>query len=198
MEGVCLISMNFNDLDQDRLVDFLINKNVNLILDEGDYGPNLDIRKLIEKLLESTEFRLHELWMNNVQYPDDLAEDMADALCQLECVGMGPYFRLKSETRKRLLENILSRPTKTLRLYMNRNINWSTLIGPDNLKTMVDKMEEVELRGTFTVEQLEAARSCPGVNVSSDTYFKGASSEIFSFNREATHFSNSGEWGFTP
>jgi len=145
-------------------------------LDEAGHGPILDIRKFVEKMKDVTDYELELDWLrlNDVEYPDDLAEDMADVLCRLSIVSLREYFRPKTDTLRRLLENILIQDIKTMGLrILNRNTNWSALINPSDLKTIVNKMSGLELRGTFTPEQLEAARSCPGAYVNSDRISKG-------------------------
>ena len=158
-----------NNLDQDRLVNFLIHKNGILHLDEGDYGPNLDIKKLVGKLKDSTDFELKGLVLNNVQYPDDLDEDLADALCKLPVISFEKRFRLK----ERLFQKLIFFPIATESILFYKKFHWSGLIAPGDLETLVDKMMAVELRGTFSPEQLGAVRSCPGVQVNSNSISKG-------------------------
>ena len=162
-----------NNLDQDRLVNFLIHKNGILHLDEGDYGPNLDIKKLVGKLKDSTDFELKGLVLNNVQYPDDLDEDLADALCKLPVISFEKRFRLKERFFQRLFQKLIFFPITTESILFYKKFHWSGLIAPGDLETLVDKMMAVELRGTFSPEQLGAVRSCPGVQVNSNSISKG-------------------------
>ena len=61
----------------------------------------------------------------------------------------------------------------TENLLLHRLINWHSLLKPQRLKALVDKMTTVELRGTFSPQQLEAVRSSPGVQTSLRSISKG-------------------------
>jgi len=88
------------------------------------------------------------------------------------CVGLGTWgqFQLKTATVKRIIENILTLPRATMYLrsldILGQGFGWRELISPDNLEILLNKLTEVKLRGQFTPDQVEKARSVPGVEAS--------------------------------
>jgi len=174
MKSVKLSNLDLRHLDQDRLVDSLVNNIAEFEFIETEVTPGdfysetariLDVGKLIAKLKNSTGYKLVDLKIGgDWYYPDELSVDMADALCQLERVELG----LTTLTIRRILENVLTQPFKMRSLSIDNSVDWRTLITPDNLKILLNSMEQVLFFGEFTPEQVEAARSCPQVNANWD------------------------------
>jgi len=165
--NLSLFGLNMIHLDQDKLIQALLKLNrLGLTKQFGGGEPFLDYGKLTEKLVEgSTESKLRHLSLNCV---DNYPVSLADALCQVPEVYLGPNFLSMSivALKRRLIENILTKNIRMTKLIIRKKVNWKTLTSKANLMSLINKLPQLFLRGEFTMEQMEGARLLPGVNVS--------------------------------
>jgi len=190
-----IISLNMTYLNQDMLTDYFIKINsLSLGLDKHGkfHCPILDFEMFIKKLLQvPIKCKLSKLSLDSEirRYKTSAvaAVDLANALCRIESVSLGHKFPLRPETTERLIQNIIhdefsmdwngktwhGQRSRIKRLFI-QNIDWRTVMTPEDLKTLITKMIELLMCGRFTLEQMQAARSLPGVQVLdvTESYFK--------------------------
>merc|ERR1719319_515529 len=177
-------------LNQDMLTDYFIKINsLSLGLDKHGkfHCPILGCEMFIKKLLQvPIKCKLSKLSLDiEIGYFRYVADvDLANALCRVESVSLGPInkFSLRNttlpKTTERLIQNIIhdefsmdwngktwhGQRSRIKRLFI-QNIDWRTVMTPEDLKTLITKMIELLMCGRFTLEQMQAARSIPGVQV---------------------------------
>ena len=159
--------LDLTELNQDRLVHCLVNKIKNLRLveggiDNGHHGRMLNIETFLNKLSqESVEFKLSHLTLS-LFCPEELTFELANAVCNVENVKL---FSISLEAVTQLIDNILTdtRPVMIKSLFLRSDFR--TVISPEDLKRLYNKMTKLYLNGHFTLEQMEAVRSIPGVRV---------------------------------
>ena len=181
MEEVKLKRLVLEDINEESLVNCFVKKIKRLTLQHImiDYNENLDddfFETLLDKFMinlkhsDSIELTHLTLHFDFNEYPDNLA----DGVCKVQNVKLCDYeyVPVASEVMKRLLENILLRPIvmKTLiidiaDLREEFCPDFGSLISPQDLKTVFSKMATLHLEGIFNLEQLEAVRSLPDVEV---------------------------------
>ena len=137
---------------------------------------------LIEKLLQvPINFKLSNLYLEYLEYPsiEDSSHVLANALCRVKGVSLGPEFPLDSEMLDRLVQNILhhqfsmewdgmvwhGQRSRIQSLSIHQDILWSTLITTEDLKNLITKIRVLDVLGMFTEEQVQAAKSLPGIRV---------------------------------
>ena len=167
MECVELVCLDLTELNQDRLANYFVNKIKNLWLCESKHHGDemFSMKTFVKKLSQkSAEFKLNQLSLE--MKSEELALELTNALCNVENVKL--YSNMRLESVKQLIENILTdtRPVVIKNLIIWETIDYRTLINPEDLKKLCNKMVTLRLVGQFTVEQLEAARSLPEVAVS--------------------------------
>jgi len=177
LDSLEIIGLDFGVSDedtQDRAMNCILNKTRKFTLEETpEYLDRsvIDIGTLTRKLLDSTDYKLDNLNIGTIcEYLDELSVDFADALCNVKTVKLYDDFPLKTVTVKRLVENILTGCRKLKTLELDICFDWGTHINTQDLKNMIERMETIAIRGRFTSEQLETARSVPGVETLSTSY----------------------------
>jgi len=176
MNSLELGGLDLRSLNQKKLVKCLLNKTYSLTLNGGDFPDNNKLIKLdtlVKGLLEvSQDSKLKELSLHNLTDEDLDDEDYADAVCKVYSVHLdGSYLDL--DMIDRLIDNILNRPITLKKITISEEFDWDTLIEPDDLKTLIEKMSGVDLIGVFSPEQVETIRFLPGVQASVDKISKG-------------------------
>merc|ERR1711971_74822 len=116
------------------------------------------------KIMEDVSFSAMDLSELN---QDRLVHCLVDKIKSFThgCDGWGNNFSLKKETVKELLNNIITRPVNLKSLVLFNYYDFSAIINPEDLKKLLNKMTTIRLTGTFTAEQIEAARSLPDVKI---------------------------------
>jgi len=176
--SVQLSGVDITNMDQNRLANDLLKIN-HLSLDRGrNWNNGLDLKMLIEKLLQvPIKFKLSHLYLGHITYPAESAVDLANALCRIKSVRLGPDFPLGPVATERIIQNILhhrlvfdgkdwqAHSRMIQALVIRRDIKWRSVITPEDLKTLINKMGKLEVEGIFSLEQIQATRSIPGVQV---------------------------------
>ena len=136
------------------------------------YSPNLLILNLKQT----------QLTIDFVNYFDGLPpQSVADALCNVENLKLCDRFSSTGEVIDKIIKNILQKPIvmQTLIIvprYVVRGdiddlleddlYDFGSLIRPQDLTALFKKMDNLQLDGNLTLEQLEAVRLVPDVEVS--------------------------------
>ena len=99
--------------------------------------------------------------------------DFADAVSKVKNVKLGFLpTRYGVETATRLVQNLQAQNNRVKTLKLEEWIDWRDLISSHRLKTVLKKMDGLKLEGHFTLAQVEAAKSVPGVEADEDMIVK--------------------------
>lgn len=174
MDSLELIDMELGDLDQSKLLNFLLNKVKKLTLDDCENGEMFDNKLFLKSLLRiSTDSQLTCLTLRNFEYPSYqkypklCTLGVADAMCKVPSINLAflPPNR-KKKTVKRVIKNIQNQNVRIKNFELGEDIDWRDVISPEELKNTLEKMDKLVLIGTFTVAQVEAAKSLLGIEAS--------------------------------
>ena len=139
-----LKKIDLTHLDQGKLINFLFTKIKQLELDckfhsLGFLHDNmLNLEILIGKLLQdSPEVKLSKLTLINFTCPDEIGEDLADALCKVESVSCCGVIFLRYVTIKKLILTILTGSIKTKQLILGFLEDFSNLVSPEDLRSLI-------------------------------------------------------------
>ena len=98
----------------------------------------LNLKILIGKLLQdSPEVKLSKLTLINFTCPDEIGEDLADALCKVESVSCCGVIFLRYVTIKKLILTILTGLIKTKQLILGFLEDFSNLVSPEDLRSLI-------------------------------------------------------------
>ena len=107
---------------------------------------------------DSPEVKLAKLTLINFTCPDEIVEDLVDALCKVESVSYCGVTFLCHVTIKKLILNILTGSINTKQLILGFLGDFSNLVSSEDLRNLIEKFELFKLRVGLTLEQMETAK----------------------------------------